>query len=223
MRFGDVVKNTNIVERNPIAAGIKRVVGLEHIEPENLHIRSWNNIDEGTSFTKKFVPGQTLFGKRRAYQRKVAYADFEGLCSGDILTFETKGSNILLPELLPFICQTDVFFDYALGTLAGSLSPRNSWSAFKDFEFSLPPIKEQKRIAEILWILDETIQAYFKVKDRIAALRKSYFIHKCQCNLSQEALKNISVTTTGWPVMPLRDCIRIESKKAAHPILQSST
>ncbi len=74
MKFGDVVRNANLVERNPIGNGIERIVGLEHLDPENLHIRRWNSSEDATSFSRKFVPGQTLFGKRRAYQRKVAYA-----------------------------------------------------------------------------------------------------------------------------------------------------
>lgn len=156
--FGDVVNNLNLTERDPIGAEIERIVGLEHLDPENLHIRRWNNIEDGTSFSKKFVPGQTLFGKRRAYQKKVAYAEFEAICSGDILVFESKDPKVLLPELLPFICQTDVFFDYALGTSAGSLSPRTSWTALKEFKFPLPPLPEQKRIAEILWAADEAVE-----------------------------------------------------------------
>ncbi len=134
VKFGDVVKNSNLVERNPVVAGIERIVGLEHIETENLHIRRWNSPEGETSFARKFVPGQTLFGKRRAYQRKAAFAEFEGICSGDILTFESKNPKLLLPELLPFICQTDAFFNYALGTSAGSLSPRTSWSVLQAYK-----------------------------------------------------------------------------------------
>jgi hypothetical protein len=160
VKFGEVVKNANLVERDPGANDIERIVGLEHIDPENLHIRRWNSVADGTSFTRKFVPGQTLFGKRRAYQRKVAYAEFEGICSGDILTFEPKNRKVLLPELLPFICQSNAFFDHALDTSAGSLSPRTSWTALKDFEFPLPPIDEQKRIAEILWAADEAVECW---------------------------------------------------------------
>ena len=126
VKFGEVVKNANLVERDPETHGVERVVGLEHLDPENLHIRRWDPVSEGTSFTRRFVPGQTLFGKRRAYQRKVAYAEFEGICSGDILTFEPKNRKVLLPELLPFICQSDAFFDHALDTSAGSLSPTSS-------------------------------------------------------------------------------------------------
>lgn len=160
VKFGEVVKNANLVERDPEANDIERIVGLEHIDPENLHVRRWNSVADGTSFTRKFVPGQTLFGKRRAYQRKVAYAEFEGICSGDILTFEPKNRKVLLPELLPFICQSDAFLDHALGTSAGSLSPRTSWTALQDFEFPLPPLEEQKRIAEILWAADEAVEKW---------------------------------------------------------------
>jgi type I restriction enzyme S subunit len=170
VKFGDLVKNVNLVERNPKEKGIDRIIGLEHIDSEYLHIRRWNNIEDGTSFSRKFVPGQTLFGKRRAYQRKVAFAEFEGICSGDILTFESKDKNILLPELLPFICMSESFFNYALGTSAGSLSPRTSWTALKEFEFPLPPLDEQKRIAEILWTADETMEKYLIAKKDIEKL-----------------------------------------------------
>lgn len=177
VKFGDVVKNANLIERDIEGAGIERIVGLEHIDPENLHIRRWNSPEEGTSFTRKFIPGQTLFGKRRAYQRKVAYAEFEGICSGDILTFEPKNPKILLSELLPFICQTDAYFNYALGTSAGSLSPRTSWSALKEFEFPLPQLSEQKRIAEILWAANETSKTWKSTYEKLLQVKKSYLIN----------------------------------------------
>lgn len=170
VKFGEVVKNANLVERDPETNGVERIVGLEHIDPENLHVRRWNSVADGTSFTRKFVPGQTLFGKRRAYQRKVAFAEFEGICSGDILTFEPKNRKVLLSELLPFICQSDAFFDHALDTSAGSLSPRTSWTALKDFEFPLPPLDEQKRIAEILWAADEAVEKWLGIVSELKAL-----------------------------------------------------
>lgn len=172
VKFGDVVKNVNSIERNPSADS--RIVGLEHIDPENLHIRRWMHPEDGTSFSRKFVPGQTLFGKRRSYQRKVAFAEFEGICSGDILTFEPKDHKRLLARLLPFICQSDTFYEYALETSAGSLSPRTSWSALKNYEFLLPPLEEQKRIAEILWAADEAACAFQKALKHADMIAKLY-------------------------------------------------
>ena len=37
------------------------------------------NVADGVTFTNVFHRGQVLFGKRRAYQRKVAVADFSGV------------------------------------------------------------------------------------------------------------------------------------------------
>lgn len=140
VKFGDVVQLSKARSQDPLAAGIERYVGLEHLEPGDLRIRSWGNVAEGVTFTNVFKPGQVLFGKRRAYQRKVAVANFSGVCSGDIYVLETKDSTVLLPELLPFICQTDAFFDHAVGTSAGSLSPRTNWTSLADFEFVLPSL-----------------------------------------------------------------------------------
>lgn len=159
VKFGDVVwLNTERVA-DPLAAGIERYVGLEHLTPDDLHIRSWGNVADGTTFTNMFKPGQVLFGKRRAYQRKVALAEFSGICSGDIYVFETKDPNVLLPELLPFICQTEGFYQHAVGTSAGSLSPRTNWTQLAGYEFPLPPLDEQRRIADLLWALEATLSS----------------------------------------------------------------
>jgi type I restriction enzyme, S subunit len=154
VRFGEVVRNVNVQERSPLESGIERYVGLEHLDPGSLHVNRWGMVAEGTTFTRKFVNGQVLFGKRRAYQRKVAVAEFDGICSGDILVFEAN-SKVLLPKLLPFIVESDGFFEHALQTSSGSLSPRTRWKDLARYEFPLPPQEEQRRIADILWAADE--------------------------------------------------------------------
>jgi hypothetical protein len=174
VRFGEVVRNVDVSERQPLDQGLERFVGLEHLDTESLHIKRWGLIEEGTSFTRKFVRGQVLFGKRRAYQRKAAVAEFDGICSGDILVFEPKGDD-LLPELLPFIIQSDGFFEHALGTSAGSLSPRTKWSDLARYAFALPPKDEQRRIAYILWSCDESMNAYQDVVVQIRHCKRLIF------------------------------------------------
>jgi type I restriction enzyme S subunit len=147
--IGDVVRLSTERSRSPRADGFERYVGLEHLEPGDLRIRRWGHVAAGTTFVNVFRPGQVLFGKRRAYQRKVAVADFSGVCSGDIYVLEPKNEQ-LLPDLLPFICQTDAFFEHAIRTSAGSLSPRTNWKSLATYEFELPPIEEQRRIYTIL-------------------------------------------------------------------------
>jgi type I restriction enzyme S subunit len=166
VKFGEVIKNANLVERDPEANGVERIVGLEHIDPENLHIRRWNSVADGTSFTRKFVPGQTLFGKRRAYQRKVAYAEFNGICSAHAMVVRAK-PKMILPEFLPFFLQSDMFMERAIEISVGSLSPTINWKTLKVQEFPLPPLDEQKRIAEILWAADEVVEKYLQAKKQV--------------------------------------------------------
>jgi len=158
VRFGDVVENCNET-CNPAEAGLERFVAMEHLEPGSLHVRSWGNVADGTTFTRRCRPGQVLFGKRRAYQRKVAVAEFEAVVSGDIYVLAPRDTERLLPELLPFLCLSERFFQHAVGTSAGSLSPRTNWSSLASFEFDLPPLDQQRRIAEILWAVDEVISS----------------------------------------------------------------
>ena len=80
VKFGDVVRLAKARSQDPLSDGFERYVGLEHLEPGDLRIRSWGNVADGVTFTSVFRPGQVLFGKRRAYQRKVAVADFAGVC-----------------------------------------------------------------------------------------------------------------------------------------------
>ncbi|MCB1207464.1 MAG: restriction endonuclease subunit S, partial [Verrucomicrobiae bacterium] len=101
--------------KDPEAAGVERFIAMEHLEPGSLHVRSWGNVADGTTFTRRCRPGQVLFGKRRAYQRKVAVAEFEAVVSGDIYVLAPKDDR-LLPELLPFLCLSERFFQHAVGT-----------------------------------------------------------------------------------------------------------
>lgn len=161
VKFGDVVRNVNATTKDPSSIGLDRVVGLDHMDPESLPLKRWDelsDLNEGTSFTRIFRSGQVLFGKRRAYQKKVSLPDFDGICSGDILVFEPS-SDLLLPDFLPYIVQSDGFFEHALGTSAGSLSPRTKWQELAKYEFVLPSVEEQKGIVELMVCFDDYLEA----------------------------------------------------------------
>ena len=155
--FGNAAKNFQKSEKNPLETGLSHFVGLEHILPDNLNITSWGNIADGTTFTKMFIAGQILFGKRRAYLKKVAVADFDGLCSGDILVFDAIEKKIL-PELLPYLMQNDDFFEFAVRNSTGSLSPRTKWQDLVNFQFYLPDLKVQPQLAFLFKQIDATIE-----------------------------------------------------------------
>ncbi len=160
--FGDVVQLSSDRSKCPEADGFERYIGLEHLEASDLKVRRWGDLADGITFTNVFRPGQVLFGKRRAYQRKVAVAEFSGVCSGDIYVLEPKGEQ-LLTELLPFVCQSEPFYDYVISMSQGGLSPRVNWKALSEYEFFLPSMGEQRRIVEVLQSSSENINALFNL------------------------------------------------------------
>ncbi|MFY0576106.1 hypothetical protein ACN28S_18645 [Cystobacter fuscus] len=207
MKFGDIVRLVS--ERcDPIEAGIERFVGLEHIEPGEFSVRSWGDVADGTTFTNRFRPGQVLFGKRRAYQRKVALANFDGVCSGDIYVLESADSRRLLPELLPFICQTDAFFEHAVGTSAGSLSPRTNWTSLAGYEFALPPIEHQRQLVDFLSaikaVVDRSVAMAKALKDVEAALLADRFPSERGVPIQRTVpLSELAEVSLGYKVSPV--------------------
>jgi len=179
VKFGEVVSNLNETVRHGEEHSLTRVVGLEHIEPQDPNLRRWDELSDlpdGTSFSRVFRRGQVLFGKRRAYQRKVAVAPFDGICSGDILVFSPTNKK-LHPDFLLFIVQSEGFFSHALQTSSGSLSPRTRWQDLATFEFELPSIEEQQRIVELLSGVDAHAEALRNQLHVANETRKSVLHH----------------------------------------------
>lgn len=197
--FGEMCSNLNESLRNPLANGIERYVGLEHIETGNLHIKNWGNISDGTTFTKRFRKGQVLFGKRRAYLRKAAMADFDGICSGDILVFEAN-EKVINPALLPFIVSSDKFLDYAVQTSAGSLSPRTKFQDLAKLIFLLPPKDQQAKLVELLWAADGVVEKYNSLEFSLKNNLQTYLDIKF--SVSKNRIDNFNQN-----IASLKDCI----------------
>lgn len=136
---------------------VERFVGLEWIEADNFQLQGFGLVANGTTFTKRFAKGDVLFGKRRAYLKKVAVADFDGICSGDILVIRAK-SKKMLQALLPFYISSEAFINHAVSTSAGSLSPRTKWKDLAELEVSIPDLKTQEKILEVFNQLQTTLQ-----------------------------------------------------------------
>mgnify|MGYP001622913536 FL=1 len=161
------------------------VVGLEHITPMQIQLTDWST-DKDNTFTKVFKKGDILFGRRRAYLKKAAFAPFDGICSGDITVISPIAEKIE-PTLLPFIIQNDDFFDFAVEKSAGSLSPRVKWEHLKTYSFELPAMDKQRELAQILWAAEETKQSYKSLLQKTDDLVKAKFEEMFgDINLSRE-------------------------------------
>jgi restriction endonuclease S subunit len=156
-RFGDVVENVN--ERvEPSTAAEEIYVGLDDLDSGSLHIRRWGKGSDVIGTKLRFRKGDIIFGRRRAYQRKLAVAELDGICSAHAMVARSK-PKVVLPEFLPFLMMSDKFMNRAVDISVGSLSPTINWTTLKLEEFDLPPLDQQRRIAEILWAVDDVLEA----------------------------------------------------------------
>ncbi len=158
VKFAQLAECVNDRVDDPSKAGVDRYVGLEHLDPESLAIRRWGTPDEVESTKLRFRPGDIIFGKRRAYQRKLAVADVEGICSAHAMVLRAK-PGVVLPEFLPFFMQSDIFMERAQAISVGSLSPTINWKTLAAEEFTLPPLEEQGELAEAFVLAEENIGA----------------------------------------------------------------
>jgi len=151
---------TSITERvdDPKRAGVEYYVGLEHLDSDSLKIRRWGSPADVSATKLLFEPGDIIFGRRRAYQRKLGVAEFRGIASAHSLVLRAK-PEVVLPEFLPFFMQSDIFMERAQEISVGSLSPTINWRTLAKQEFALPPLEEQRRMVRVLQKLDKVVWA----------------------------------------------------------------
>lgn len=148
VKFGDIAKH--ISKRiEPSETELEIYVGLEHLDPDSLKIKH-HGVPSDVEGQKLLVKkGQIIFGKRRAYQRKVAVADWDCICSAHAMVLEANPKNVI-PEFLPFFIQSDVFMNRAVAISEGSLSPTIKWKVLAEQKFLFPNIEQQPRLLKLL-------------------------------------------------------------------------
>ncbi|WP_337049210.1 restriction endonuclease subunit S [Serratia fonticola] len=149
VKFGDIAKH--ISKRiEPSETDLEIYVGLEHLDPDNLKIKR-HGVPSDVEGQKLLVKkGQIIFGKRRAYQRKVAVADWDCICSAHAMVLEANSAKVI-PDFLPFFMQSDAFMSRAVAISEGSLSPTIKWKVLAEQKFKIPPKNEQEIILRLLF------------------------------------------------------------------------
>lgn len=178
VKFGDVVKDVKInIDRlnNPY----EYYVAGDHMDSEDLTIHRkgcFTTDDVGPAFIRVFKSGQILYGSRRTYLKKIAVADFEGVCANTTFVFETKDPHAFEQRLLPFIMLSKDFTTWSIAKSKGSTNPYVLFSDLADFEFELPPLEEQKVLVDKLWAAYRLKEAYKKLLVATDEMVKSQFI-----------------------------------------------
>lgn len=177
-KFGNIVREVKVnVDRdnNPY----EFYIAGDHMDSEDLTIHrkgKFSTDDVGPAFTRIFKPGQILYGSRRTYLKKIAVADFEGICANTTFVIETKDDNVFLQSLLPFIMLSDKFTEWSVSHSKGSTNPYVLFSDLASYEFELPSLEEQRVLAEKLWAAYRLKESYKRLLAATDEMVKSQFI-----------------------------------------------
>ena len=176
-------------------------LGLEHLDSGCLKVTRFGADVAPIGDKLVMRKGDVLFGKRRAYQKKVAIAPFDGIFSAHGMVLRPR-ENAVDPQFFPFFISSDYFLDAAIKISVGSLSPTINWRDLKNLEFNLPSLEEQRRLASVLQSITDTIETYKNLLTKTDELVKSQFIE-----LFGDPVKNPS----DFPKRTIGECCILKS------------
>ena len=173
-RFDQIAVNIT-TKKKPTEQDRFNYIGLEHLDSGSLTVSRWGS-DVAPKGEKLLMhKGDVLFGKRRAYQKKVAIAPFDGIFSAHGMVLRPN-EEIIDKDFFPMFISSDYFLDAAIALSVGSLSPTINWRDLARQEFELPPIEKQHELADVLWSIEDTRTAYQELATATEELVNSRFI-----------------------------------------------
>lgn len=193
-RFEHIAINST-EKKKPVEEDRFTYLGLEHLDSGSLKVTRFGS--EVAPIGEKLVmhKGDVLFGKRRAYQKKVAIAPFDGIFSAHGMVLRPR-EDVIDKSFFPLFISSDYFLDAAIKISVGSLSPTINWRDLKTLEFELPDLATQRKLAETLWSINDTMETYKKLIAATDELVKSQFM---------EQFGNLDSNTKHYPIKKLSE------------------
>ena len=173
-RFDQIAFNST-AKKKPIEEDKEHYIGLEHLDSDCLSVTRWGAEVAPSGEKLLMKKGDILFGKRRAYQRKVGIAPFDGIFSAHGMVLKPN-EDIINKDFFPFFICSDQFMERAVRISVGGLSPTINWKDLREQEFDLPPLSEQRILAEKLWSAYRLKESYKKLLVATDEMVKSQFI-----------------------------------------------
>lgn len=192
-KFDEIAFNST-EKKKPVDEDKYTYLGLEHLDPDSIYVTRYGAdvAPKGDKLVMK--KGDVLFGKRRAYQKKVAIAPFDGIFSAHGMVLRPK-EDVIDKNFFPMFIKSDYFLDAAIKISVGSLSPTINWRDLKELKFELPSLEEQRKLADVLWAIYDMKDKYKKLISATDELVKSQFIEMFGDPISNDY---------GWPTGPIK-------------------
>jgi type I restriction enzyme S subunit len=129
---------------------------LPHIAPDTIErdtgrLFPYKTIGESgvQSGKYQFEAGDVLYSKIRPNLNKAILVDFEGLCSADMYALKVDPTQ-MTAAFLHHLLRSPLFVGYATNLSSRANIPKVNRDQLLSFQFDLPPLDEQRRIAAIL-------------------------------------------------------------------------
>lgn len=199
----DQIAFNSTEKKKPVEEDRFTYLGLEHLDSGSLKVTRYGS--EVAPIGEKLImrKGDVLFGKRRAYQKKVAIAPFDGIFSAHGMVLRPN-EDVIDRDFFPLFISSDYFLDAAIKISVGSLSPTINWRELKRLDFELPDLEKQKQLAEVLWAMDDAKQSYQKLIKATDELVKSQFV---------AMFGNLGMDEKGWGTTTLGQCCELNPKR----------
>ena len=174
--FSDIAINST-EKKKPVESDKYTYLGLENLDPERFKVTRIGSDIAPTGDKLIMKKGDVLFGRRGAFQRKVAIAPIDGIFSAHGMVLRPKEA-VVDKGFFPMFISSDEFINTAMKISVGSLSITVNWKDLKQQEFNLPSLEDQKKAAKILWALEDTKEAYRELLAQTDELIKAEFIER---------------------------------------------
>ena len=179
VKLSDVAEEYSIRIENPSESEYGFYIGSDCIGQYDFKIHKKSDASTITSTQKGFKKGDYLLVRRSLYgsdfRERAPRAEFDGVCSADILTIREK-PGIIADGFLIYVLYQKSLWDYIVSNSNGGLTRRIKWRQLADFEFKLPPLKVQIQLSERLWSAYRLKESYQNMLSSIDEMVKSQFI-----------------------------------------------
>ena len=168
-------------------------IGLENIESQTGKLLSSTQPEGVESTIAYFQAGDILFSKLRPYLAKVWLAEFDGVCTTELLVLRPR--KVVSRRFLLYQLLSDGFINIVNAQTYGTKMPRANWEQIGGLHVPLPPLPEQRAIARFLDRETGRIDALIARKQRLIELLRE----------KRAALITRAVTRGLNPDAPLKD------------------
>ena len=173
-RFDQIAINS-IEKKKPVEEDRFTYIGLEHLDSGSLTVSRYGSDVAPVGEKLIMHKGDVLFGKRRAYQKKVAIAPFDGIFSAHGMVLRPR-EEVVDKGFFSLFISSDYFLNAAIQISVGSLSPTINWKDLRELEFELPDLEIQRKLSDVLWAIINTTEAYKRLIAVSDELVKSQFV-----------------------------------------------